>query len=182
VYRLDDGRIAFIVPPCQGDALSTRGSQMPIDGTWYNELGSMVEFASSGTSLTGMYQTKVGDASGRYPLVGFIDSDASSSPPPPPEGGGPAVGWVVLWDNGSGDSYSLTSWAGQYFPPASPPNGTPEMVVAMWLLRSELPEASNWSATQVGQDQFYRTQEIARQNGSGLAALHAPAHPVIHPL
>lgn len=71
---------------------------MAIDGTWYNELGSVVTFASSGNSLSGTYQTAVGNAQGIYDLTGYVNTDAD-----------PAVGWVVLWSNQYGDSNSVTS-------------------------------------------------------------------------
>jgi len=138
---------------------------MPIDGMWYNELGSVVTFSSNGTALTGTYQTPVGEASGLYPLTGYVNTDTD-----------PAVGWVVLWSNDSGDSNSVTCWAGQYFS-----DGDPEVLITLWLLRTEGPEAQNWAATQVGEDVFFRTAEQAASSG-GLASLRAPAHPVIHPL
>lgn len=134
---------------------------MPIDGTWYNELGSVLTVASSGASITGTYQTAVGNAQGIYDLVGSINSDTD-----------PAVGWVVLWSNQYGDSNSLTCWAGQYFS-----DSDPEALITMWLLRTETTEGQNWAATQVGEDVFYRSQLQASARGS-VATRRAPAHPI----
>lgn len=134
---------------------------MAIDGTWYNELGSVVTFASNGTALTGTYQTMVGQAKGIYDLTGFINTDTD-----------PSVGWVVLWSNDYGDSNSVTCWTGQYYS-----DGDSEVLIAMWLLRSEEVESQNWSSTLVGEDFFFRTQDQARERG-GVAALRRPAHPV----
>ena len=134
---------------------------MPIDGTWFNELGSRLTLTSNGSSISGTYQTAVGNAQGIYDLAGSINNDTD-----------PAVGWVVLWSNQYGDSNSLTSWAGQYFS-----DGNPEVIITMWLLRSETTEGQNWAGTQVGEDVFYRSQEQASARG-GVAALRAPSHPV----
>jgi hypothetical protein len=142
---------------------------MPIDGTWYNELGSVMNLVSNGTAVSGMYDTGVGDASGHYALTGYVDNDEN-----------PAVGWIVLWKNqAGGDSNSLTVWAGQYFPSDDPAK---EALIAVWLLRREAPdEDDNWKATLVGQDTFGRVkgQPPAVQD---IAALRPPAHPVIRPL
>jgi hypothetical protein len=134
---------------------------MAIDGTWYNELGSLLTITSSGSSISGTYQTAVGNAEGIYDLVGSINSDTD-----------PAVGWVVLWSNQYGDRNSLTCWAGQYFS-----DGNPEVLITMWLLRTETMEGQNWAATQVGEDVFYRSQQLAKARGT-VASLRAPAHPV----
>jgi hypothetical protein len=131
---------------------------MSIDGTWYNELGSVLTISAQGSTVSGTYQTAVGNAKGIYPLIGFINSDTD-----------PAVGWTVLWSNQYGDSNSLTVWAGQYY-------SEDNVIVTMWLLRTEAPETQNWAATQVGEDIFYPSQAQAQARGS-VASLRAPAHP-----
>ena len=42
---------------------------MSVTGNWYNELGSVMSLVVDGASITGIYQTAVGDASGIYQLV-----------------------------------------------------------------------------------------------------------------
>lgn len=140
---------------------------MPIDGTWYNELGSTLTIISSGTSISGTYQTAVG-TSGSFNLTGYINN-VNDDPYP-------SVGWVVLWTNGSVNKNSLTTWAGQYFEATTSPPAA-EVIIAMWLLRSEGPQSANWTSTFVGEDVFYRSQEEAA--GTGLTAnLRRPAHPL----
>ncbi len=132
---------------------------MAIDGTYYNELGSMLTITSQNGSVSGTYQTAVGNARGIYDLTGYVNDDTD-----------PAVGWLVLWSNQYGDRNSLTCWAGQYY-------SEDDTIVTMWLLRSESAENQNWAATQVGEDVFYASQELAKTRGR-VAALRAPAHPV----
>jgi len=132
---------------------------MAIDGTYYNELGSVLTITSQNGSVSGTYQTAVGNAQGIYDLTGYVNDDTD-----------PAVGWVVLWSNQYGDSNSLTCWAGQYY-------SADDTIVTMWLLRSEAAENQNWAATQVGEDVFYASQELAKARGT-VAAHRAPAHPV----
>ncbi|WP_420130363.1 avidin/streptavidin family protein [Longimicrobium sp.] len=134
---------------------------MAIDGMWYNELGSLLTITSSGTTISGTYQTAVGNAQGIYNLTGYINADTN-----------PSVGWVVLWSNEYGDSNSLTTWAGQYYDA----DGS-EVIITMWLLRSEEPQQQNWQSTLVGEDVFYRSQEQAKSSGI-TANLRRPAHPV----
>ncbi|HEU0015154.1 MAG TPA: avidin/streptavidin family protein [Longimicrobium sp.] len=130
---------------------------MPVDGIWYNELGSVMTLTSDGTSLSGTYVTPVGEANGTYTLTGSVNTDTD-----------PALGWVVLWNNNSGDSNSVTTWCGQYY-------SEQEVIIAMWLLRSEMSEGQNWAATQVGEDIFTRISDGVLP--PGLAALRAPSHP-----
>jgi hypothetical protein len=133
---------------------------MAIDGDWYNELGSLLTITTSGNVVSGTYQTAVGNAQGIYDLAGLINDDTD-----------PVVGWVVLWSNQYGDSNSLTSWAGQYYS-----DGNPEVIITMWLLRDETPENQDWAATQVGEDIFYRSPQLA-QGPASVASLRAPAYP-----
>jgi hypothetical protein len=134
---------------------------MAIDGNWYNELGSLLTISSSGTTISGTYQTAVGDAQGIYDLTGYINADAN-----------PSVGWVVLWSNDYGDSNSLTTWAGQYYD-----NEGEEVIITMWLLRNEEAQSQNWSSTLVGEDVFYRSSGQAKSSGI-TASLRRPAYPV----
>jgi hypothetical protein len=121
---------------------------MSVEGVWYNELGSMMRIYVVEGSITGTYQTKVGDASGIYQLVGGIDDDGD------PNSAGQAVGWVVVWNNEAhGSSHSVTSWSGQY----QEIEGEEE-IVTLWLLTGETPPGADWSATRVNQDVFTRNQ------------------------
>lgn len=138
---------------------------MPLEGIWYNELGSKMVLSVNGTSITGTYQTKVGDAFGLYPLVGGTDTAPIPS--------GQAVGLVVTWANEQhGSSHSVTSWSGQYQVLDSE-----EMITAFWLLTIEADPDQDWKSTLVGKDLFTRHEpseaEIARRLKVG---------PVSHPL
>jgi hypothetical protein len=119
---------------------------MSISGTWYNELGSVVALAVNGASITGTYQTAVGDANGVYSLVGSIDVDGDAV------ASGQAVAWVVVWNNqANGSSHSITAWSGLY----QMIDGE-EAIEALWLLTSEEPSSSDWASTVVNKDVFTR--------------------------
>jgi hypothetical protein len=124
---------------------------MSIAGTWYNELGSQMDIVLSGANITGAYWTAVGNASGRYDLVGQIDTTM-------PSPGGQAVGWTVVWNNASGTSNSVTTWSGQY-----QTEGGPDEIVAFWLLTTEEADADDWAATRVGKNVFTRSMPGAEQ-------------------
>lgn len=119
---------------------------MSIAGTWFNELGSQMDIVVNGKTITGTYWTAVGDASGSYDLIGFIDTTL-------PSPGGQAVGWTVVWTNGIGTSNSVTTWCGQF-----QTAGGQEEIVAFWLLTSEQLAANDWGATQIGKNRFVRAQ------------------------
>jgi avidin family protein len=126
---------------------------MPATGMWYNELGSTMTLYVEGPSITGTYQTGVGDASGLYQLVGSIDVAGD------PEGNGQAIAWVVVWNNTlKGSTHSITAWSGQY----QLINGVEE-IVTLWLLTTETPANSDWASTQVNQDIFTRNPPTPQQ-------------------
>jgi hypothetical protein len=119
---------------------------MSISGTWYNELGSLMEIESvNGGGLSGTYCSAVGNAQYTYTLVGRYDSE--------PNAGGQALGWTVAWQNQYGNSHSATSWTGQY---QTDPSTGQEEIYTLWLLVTEEPAESDWAATNVGQDTFTR--------------------------
>ncbi|KAJ7224590.1 chaperoned ruthenium Metallodrugs that recognize Telomeric Dna [Mycena pura] len=61
-----------------------------LSGTWYNELGSVMEIKADGHGgITGTYNSKVGDATNFYDLTGRFDSA-------PPHGEGTSVGWARI--------------------------------------------------------------------------------------
>jgi hypothetical protein len=115
---------------------------MAIDGNWVSALGSLLQITSSGTSITGTYQVIPGNTATIYPLVGSIVA---------PGGSTEAVGWTILWTNASGDSNTLSSYAGMFAP------GNPDRIFMTWLRRTEVAEANNWAATQIGADVFNRS-------------------------
>lgn len=123
---------------------------MSVAGTWYNELGSVMNLDVDGASITGEYQTAVGDASGTYSLTGSIDTGGD------PARNGQAIAWVVVWNNPYGNSHSVTAWSGQY----QLIDGEEE-IETLWLLTSETPPSQDWAATQVNKDTFTRTEPSA---------------------
>jgi hypothetical protein len=127
---------------------------MVASGLWWNELGSEMELYISGASVSGWYNTAVGQASGQYPLVGLINTDPFYySTSGGISGMSQALGWVVVWQNAYGNSNSVTTWSAQY----QTLDGDEE-IVSLWLLTTETEESGDWGATQVGQNIFKRTQ------------------------
>jgi hypothetical protein len=138
---------------------------MGIQGTWYNELGSIMTIFGSGGSIYGTYNTASGNASGNYSLVGQIDTAGSGSS---------ATGWTVAWNNQHGSSRSATSWTGLY------QNGSfgTEEIYTLWHLATEMPEPDQWKAVHVGQDTFTRgkpsAETVAQRQARGMAS-----HPIM---
>lgn len=123
----------------------------PITGTWYNQLGStMIITASPDGSLTGTYESAVGNAENRYVLVGRYDTAGVA-------GSGTALGWAVAWRNEFRNAHSATTWSGQYFGGDSP------RITTKWLLTSGTTPADEWRSTLVGADFFTRTKPTAAQ-------------------
>jgi hypothetical protein len=139
---------------------------MSVSGNWYNELGSVMSLSLEGSSITGTYQTAVGDANGIYQLVGRIDIDGD------PSVTGQAIGWVVLWSNdANGSSHSITVWSGQY----QIIDGVEE-IEALWLLTSETPVDYDWTATQINKDIFIRS-ESSKETVMKASKKRKPAYP-----
>ena len=135
---------------------------MNLNGTWYNELGSSMTLVVNGNSITGTYQTAVGDASETYDLVGRTDTDNDARQ---------AVGFVVVWQNQYGSSDSVTTWSGQY----QNINGI-DTIVTTWLLTQETNPNDDWASTIVNKDIFTKTapieEEIQQQLKRGIKASH----------
>lgn len=115
---------------------------MNITGTWYNELGSQLILEVQGKKINGTYNTKVGDASGKYELLGQMDTDIDEST---------AIGWIVVWNNQYGSSDSITAWSGQ----VQVIDGI-EKIVTTWLLTAETESDDTWHSTLIGKDTFTR--------------------------
>jgi len=115
---------------------------MNVSGTWFNQLGSYMILHVKGKNITGQYHTPVGSASGVYELTGKIDTDNDAST---------AIGWVVLWNNQTGSSDSVTAWSGQ----VQVISGE-ERIVTTWLLTTETDADDAWHSTLVGKDIFTR--------------------------
>lgn len=120
-----------------------------LNGTWYNELGSVMTIQTNGNIISGTYQTSVGDATGVYTLIGQTDTDNDASQ---------AVGWVVVWQNQYGSSDSVTTWSGQF----QVVDGIPT-IVTTWLLTQETDPHDDWRSTLVGQDVFTTLQKSQEQ-------------------
>lgn len=143
----------------------TRGGMMNVTGSWYNELGSQMDLnVDNEGSLTGQYWTAVGDAAGRYPIVGWAEPAAGLS-------GSTAVGWAVLWRNAGRNSHSVTTWSGQY----QVINGK-DHILALWLLATETSPDDDWKSMLVGADTFQRTQPSTAQT-----AVRQARGPASHP-
>jgi hypothetical protein len=112
-------------------------------GLWYNELGSWMNINVSGSSVWGIYYSRVGQATNTYEVAGRADSD--------PYTYSQSLAWTVAWKNLHNNAHSVTSWSGQY-----QVNEGQEEIVALWLLTSEQQEQDDWRSTLVGQDIFTR--------------------------
>ncbi|HWH08341.1 MAG TPA: avidin/streptavidin family protein [Candidatus Thermoplasmatota archaeon] len=137
---------------------------MPLDGVWYNELGSKMTLKTNGAQLMGLYETAVGAAKGEYPLAGLFTLD--------PE---PTLGFVVAWQNSFGSLRSTTAWSGQY----QNQSGV-ESLVTTWLLTSDTTPDQNWASTLVGQDVFTRQPPPRAQVEKALLR-RAASHPLVAP-
>jgi hypothetical protein len=119
----------------------------PLQGTWYNELGSEMfvdPLDPTSQTVTGTYTTAVsssGCAQGEFFLVGRSDVQV----------GGQTFGWTVCWLNADTKCWSTTSWAGQYQEAGG--NAT---ITALWLLTMRVDPEDEWASTLIGQDLFTR--------------------------
>lgn len=136
---------------------------MNLNGKWYNELGSSMTLTVNGNSITGTYQTTVGDASGIYDLVGRTDTDNDTSQ---------AIGFVVVWQNQYGSSDSVTTWSGQY----QIINGV-DTIVTTWLLTQETDPDDDWASTMVNKDLFTRVAPIEEEIQQQIKKGVKPSHP-----
>ena len=127
---------------------------MDISGDWYNELNSKVHFELNGKTITGTYQSAVGDAVGPYELIGQLDESDET----------PTIGWVVVWQNGRKDTHAVTAWSGQ----VQDIEGVVH-IETMWLLTNSTTDAEEWQATLVGNDVF--TRDKRSDNDAHLARL-----------
>jgi Avidin family len=133
------------------------GNAMPLDGDWYNELGSKMTLEVHGQEIRGRYFTAVGDAEGIYHLSGRTNESNT------------ILGFSVAWQNSFGDSESATAWSGQYL-------SDEDEILTTWLLTDQTDEADEWKSTNIGQDVFQR-QAPNKQTIQKAVLLRAPSHP-----
>lgn len=116
---------------------------MDISGVWYNEINSTVEFEVKGAEVRGWYISAVGQASGPYALIGFVDTDDET----------PTLGWVVRWQNKKKNAQSVTTWCAQ----AQVIDGE-EVIDSTWLLVRSTTVKDSWESTMIGKDIFRRAE------------------------
>ena len=136
---------------------------MDLNGTWYNELGSSMTLTVNGNSVTGTYQTAVGEVSKTYDLVGRTDTHNDASQ---------AVGFVVAWQNSYGSSDSVTAWCGQY----QIIDGV-DTIFTTWLLTQETDPNHDWASTLVNKDIFTRTAPNDEKIHEFIKKGVKPSHP-----
>jgi hypothetical protein len=103
---------------------------------WQNELGSTMSLqATADGTLKGTYKTKVGNASGWYPLLGRMTCGSAQRP---------TVAFAVGWQNDQQSSDSSTAWSGQLF--------EPNRLQTTWLLTRASSEP--WASTLTGTNFF----------------------------
>ncbi|APU14822.1 MULTISPECIES: avidin/streptavidin family protein [Actinoalloteichus] len=137
-------------------------STVGITGTWYNQLGStMVITAGTDGSLSGTYESAVGNAENTYVLTGRYDTDS-------PTGQGIPLGWVVAYENTFRNAHSVATWSGQYFDEAE------DRINTQWILTSSSTPANEWSSARLGHDEFSRVEpspaDIERARAAGVTA------------
>ncbi len=112
-----------------GQAPSAGDTETPLTGTWVNELGSTMQLTlAPGGSLTGTYQSAVGDTA-PYPLRGTATATA-------------LVFTVSFTATGS-----IAAWAGHYDEAAG-------SIEVLWHLVTQPDPGGLWSATIAGFDSF----------------------------
>ncbi|KAJ7675658.1 streptavidin [Mycena polygramma] len=94
----------------------------------------MVLAANASGSITGQYNSAVGEAENFYVLTGRFDAD------PPGQDQGVSIGWTVAWRNSLENAHSNT---------------------VQWFLTTSSTPADLWSSTQVGHDEFGRAEPSA---------------------
>lgn len=138
---------------------------MPLEGTWFNELGSTMTINGvTPAGFSGTYQTAVsttGCAQGVFTLIGISDTDAD----------GTSVAFAVAWTNGSSQCHSVTAWSGQL----QIINGE-EQIIATWLLTMETDPSQDWASTLVGRDVFTRNP-IPEEHLVVKSKQKRPSHP-----
>lgn len=134
---------------------------MPLDGVWYNELGSKMVLAVAGNKVSGTFETAVGINIGPCELNGLVELQPDSSQ---------AVGFAVAWQNQSKNLHCITTWSGQF-----QLKGTEETIATTWLLTQDTDPNDDWSSTSVGQDLFTRNPPTTEK--AALRKKQAPSHP-----
>jgi hypothetical protein len=132
---------------------------MALNGVWRNELGSTMTLVDEGNGgFTGTYVTAVGDPDAPCTLAGRYDTQ-------PNDTGVMAIGWTVVWQVGTNNAHSVTTWSGLF-------HDFDGVIAATWLLTSEATLPNAWADTQVGQDQFTPTGQAPAK-----ALAPAASHP-----
>ena len=124
-----------------------------LDGKWYNELGSCMNLtAESDGTLTGTYESAVGQAKYTYVLAGRYDNLPERR----------TLGWTVTWVNQYYFcSKSTTSWSGQF---QIEPKTQEQQILTSWLLTVQTAPSDDWNSTNVGFDVFTRTAPTPEQS------------------
>jgi hypothetical protein len=120
-------------------AVEPRAPVHPLQGTWYNQLGSelTIELDNEG-AFRGSYRPGTGAVAGNtYPVAGSYD--------PQPTGNATVLGFVVDWT----ELHCVTVWSGQY-------HQDDGAIRATWLMATEADLAEEWKSTFVGHDVFHR--------------------------
>jgi Avidin family len=121
---------------------------MDLNGIWYNELNSVMYLEVNDKRVSGWYISAVGEATGPYDLIGFLDVTDET----------PTVGWSVAWQNRQQQAHSVTTWCGQ----AQMIDGD-QQIDTTWLLARSTRVAEDWESTMVSKDLFRRMKATQAQ-------------------
>jgi len=120
-----------------------------LTGNWRNELNSTMIVKQMEDFLVGFYSTAVESKNGssggpNRTLIGTVGKIYSTS--------GVLATWTVMWNNGT----SATTWNGQCYNDCLT---NIDILSTTWILR-DLQKSCNsdWAASRVGQDIFYRVK------------------------
>lgn len=112
-----------------------------ISGTWKNDLDSIMNLMVKESDLTGFYQSKVGNVTDRYLLTGRIINYDDGS----------LLSFSVSWNNTFRNSFSVTSWSGQYFKDDNKIHTT-------WILTRRSSLKDKWNSQNIGSNTFIKIQ------------------------
>ncbi|XP_062596648.1 streptavidin-V2-like [Saccostrea cucullata] len=118
-------------------------NQCALAGKWKNELGSKMEITCNEGTISGRYESTVGQAVNWYDLSGrYLQVNEKDF----------MVGWSVAWKNQDEDAKSLTSWTGVYY-------AEKDEIWTQWILGAFKNQTDYWRIYYTNQNVFTRDNE-----------------------
>lgn len=143
--------LAFLlssVALCEASKLRSAAPEKLITGNYTNEYGSGLAIWVDNElfSVHGFYCSAVGNAGGRYPIVGVYNTESSELS----SSNTAIVSWCVAWANEQhGNSHSATCWSGHLIN---------DVITASFHLAVPVSKPEDmWKGTLTGTDVFTKT-------------------------